>query len=53
MSFRHRAGLYDSDAFSHFDQPNHGAFFGLGSVVAASVVPKQNRPAQLPLCLWG
>lgn len=31
---------------------NHGAFFGLGSVVAASVVPGTSRPARWPPCLW-
>ncbi|STK89322.1 major facilitator superfamily protein [Escherichia coli] len=31
---------------------NHGAFFGLGSVVAAAWCQNINRPAQLPLCLW-
>lgn len=30
---------------------NHGAFFGLGSVVAASVVPKHKQASALPLCL--
>ncbi len=43
-----------TDAFTHFDQPESRAFFGFGSVVAASVVRQNiNRPAQLPLCLWG
>jgi hypothetical protein len=32
---------------------NHGAFFGLGSVVAASVVPNTSRPARWRPCLWG
>jgi DHA1 family inner membrane transport protein len=32
---------------------NHGAFFGLGSVVAASVVPNTNRPARWRPCSWG
>ena len=29
-SFRHRAGLYDPDAFTHFDQPESRSIFWFG-----------------------
>lgn len=29
---------------------NHGAFFGVGAVVAASIVPPERRRARLPPC---
>ncbi len=33
---------------------NHGAFFGLGAMVAASVVPKDRQAsARSPPCSWG
>ncbi len=31
---------------------NHGAFFGIGSVVAASIVPTHKQPVLSPPCLW-
>ena len=29
-TFRHRAGLYDPDAFTHFDQPESRGIFWFG-----------------------
>ncbi len=32
---------------------NHGAFFGLGSVVAASVMPERQQASAVATMLWG
>jgi len=31
---------------------NHGAFFGVGAIVAASVVARRNVPERLRPCSW-
>ncbi len=52
-TFRHRAGLYDPDAFTHFDQPESRGIFWFGSVVAASVVPKHKQASAVATMFMG
>nr|VUD34583.1 MFS transporter [Raoultella sp. NCTC 9187] len=47
------AGLHHAAALAHYTSLNHGAFFGLGSVVAASVVPKHKQASAVATMFMG
>ncbi len=49
----HRAGLHHAAAVAHYYQPQSRRFFGPGSVVAASVVPKHKQASAVATMFMG